>query len=242
MQPNVDHNDALNMLNQLKKKAENLNLQIDYCLEHHSEYCRTGSIFEKNITFGKLLEAMKNSEKITVALREAPFVLGIPEHESDTIKYIKDVFPASFGYTENGFFYMKIPRIPSIKSNPNDVKYFRDSVYSIITNAFSEGLLERHLFDKVVLVYYNRYDNETAKRKWSDNDNLEHRALTNLLAAFFLFDDNPECCDCFVCSDYGKENCTEIYIVPKEKYVKFWEMKENHKLESMNLSPKYPAD
>lgn len=240
MQQNVDENAVLDVISKIKKKTEKLNSQLEFCVEHYKDYQNTGSVFEKDRTSNGLVEATKTSEKITVMLREVPFSIGFSENKFDICEGVQNAFSAVFGYTENGFFYMKIPRIPTVKSDPSNVKYFRDSVYTILSNAFVTGTLQRYTFGKVVLVYRNRYAPDVTIKRWSDNDNFEHRALTNLLSAFFLYDDNPEYCDNYFCSDPGTENCTEVYIIPKEKYVEFLKLKDNGSLESVKPVSKMP--
>ena len=241
MQQMMNKNTALDNISKIKNKALALVSQLDFCLNHYDSYQKTGSVFEKERTSNGIIDAEKNAEKITVLLREAPFDLGFPERQNDICENVQDAFSSEFGYTDEGFFYIKIPRLPTVKSNPADVKYFRDSVYSILSNAFVSGALQRFRFDKVVLVYRNLYASDVSKNRWSDNDNLEHRALTNLLSAFFLHDDNPEYCDCYLCSDPGSENCTEAYIIPKTKYIKFLKMRENNELNTIKLMSNPPA-
>lgn len=241
MQPNVEYQGHFELLNKLKKKAEKLVHQIDSCLDQYAQFYKTGSVFNKNKAAIGLLDATKNAEIITVNLREAPFYLGLPEYETEQLKNINDAFLSEYGYTEDGFFYMKIPRIPSRKADNLTVKYFRDSVYTILSNAFVTGKIQRHTFDNVVLVYRNRYSDDTIKSRWYDNDNIEYRALTNIIAAFFLYDDSPDICDCYMFSDQGNENCTELYIIPKEKFIEFLQKKNTTDFESKKLIAEYPT-
>lgn len=240
MRVNDVENPEINEIRSIKELTKKIDHQLESSLKSYDEFQKYGSLFLKEKAEFDILSAEMNSEIATSKLRELPAFLGFSDCEKEILNNINNAFASTYGYTQEGFFYLKIPIIPPRKANKEKVTFFKNTLYTILGDAFSSGKIQRHFFDNVVIVYRNRYSSEAKKMYWFDNDNMEFSALTNILAAFFLYDDSPDICDLFIFSDMGVETCTEAYIVPKEKFKEFWIQKENGQLESLKLLSEYP--
>lgn len=179
---------------------------------------------EEDISLGMkyYFEALQLGEKVAYELRQTHFEYGICDGTAKVKDIVVDAFPCEAGYTKEGWFFFSMPRLPSFKSNSYSVTYLRDTLYTVFEHLFSSHKLERYLFENCVLIFRNVYSGNDSKKAIRDNDNYEYKAVTNLLTTYFIPDDSPKYCDTFLCSVYGDEDATEVFIVPRREFPTFF--------------------
>lgn len=90
--------------------------------------------------------------------------------------------------------------------------------------AFSNG--KKIIYDDCVVIFRHLYEKESFFRDKVDHDNILIRPVLNILSDFFLADDEPETCDIFQCFSYADCAATQVFLVPRSKFIEWLEMHE----------------
>lgn len=90
--------------------------------------------------------------------------------------------------------------------------------------AFSNG--EKIIYDDCVVIFRHLYEKESFFRDKVDHDNIMIRPVLNILSDFFLADDEPEICDIFQCYSYADCAATQVFLVPRSKFIEWLETHE----------------
>lgn len=102
------------------------------------------------------------------------------------------------------------------------VYYLHEQVKGALEKLIRERKLPRPLFDeRCALVYLHHYDSGKPTRRLRDYDNVEHRCITNALAALTMWGDGPNCMVSLDILAPGDHNFTEICILPLSRFQEF---------------------
>ena len=114
---------------------------------------------------------------------------------------------------------ISMPRlIHKNKNQKDDVSAYYDSfIRPPIEEYFKEHPYKGGAY---VLIYEHHYQNIHAKAV-RDHDNLETKAMTDILMRCIGVDDHPSFCSTFVQSREANDNRTVIFIVGREKFPAF---------------------
>lgn len=210
---------------------------------------KTGNLFDEasesrsEITLAEAYDEMYScevkAEKLTSDMRQM-VAEEVPCEAAERLnKNIEEAFPFIGGYNSDGWFVMNIPRLPLCKSKTVTFSVFRESLITVLEHFFLDEKADRHNYDNCVVCYRNLYSTDRRLSEQKDNDNYDYRVANNVIAGFFLSDDNPDICDFFTCSDNGESDCTEITIVPRGEFTEYIRRRLTHSLDTSSLSPHY---
>lgn len=102
------------------------------------------------------------------------------------------------------------------------VYYLHEQVKGALEKLIRERKLSRPLFnERCALVYLHHYDAGKPARHLRDYDNVEHRCITNALAALTMWGDGPGCMVSLDVLAPGDHDFTEIRILPLSRFQEF---------------------
>lgn len=77
--------------------------------------------------------------------------------------------------------------------------------------------------DDCVIIYRHIYDREEPERRHRDHDNIETNFVTDIVALYVMTDDAPLRCRHYYCSAAGSTERTEVYVVPEQDFMRWYE-------------------
>lgn len=102
------------------------------------------------------------------------------------------------------------------------VYYLHEQVKGALEKLIRERKLPWPLFnERCALVYLHHYDAGKPARRLRDYDNVEHRCITNALAALTMWGDGPGCMVSLDVLAPGGHDFTEIRILPLSRFREF---------------------
>jgi len=173
--------------------------------------CEKGDMEEANAEAFHLEEI---TEKVVLLTRALPAYTGYPRAKSEVNHIIAHSVPVDIGYTEEGWFSVRIPALLPKKEH-GSADYIRQILYPAMQRFFKGKI--PYKFDKATIVYRHVFDEERPDRQARDHDNIEVNMTTDIVAMFALVDDSPKHCSHYYRTDVGCEDRTEIYVVPSEE-------------------------
>lgn len=205
------------MISRLKKEIQQVN--------HYLELLEgTGTEEEKNEIRYRLIARM---EEMTIAARNQ-FPVQAYEYTFDHASNLEDMNrneKCSVCYNvEDESLHLIIPRMIAWKrSDHRLVKAyygrFRDEFLHIAR------LTRFQLPEQFVIWYRHNYKSSLRGINVLDHDNIETKIMTDLLCRCFGMDDSPMHCETYVSSIGKTEDCSEIFLIPKEKFIEFYRRK-----------------
>ena len=172
----------------------------------------------------KSVTAAKISEGVALKTRALPAHTGHPQAEVMVQKALEEAVPIEMGFTEEGWFFLRMPILLPRKEKSSR-SYLRRFLYPA---------LERFTYEKpkiryrnCVLIFRHVYDRNRPEREYRDHDNIELNTVVDAIAMFFLVDDTPLECAHFYCSAAGDEERTEVYIVPRADFERWLAMEKS---------------
>lgn len=163
------------------------------------------------------------SEKTVLLTRALPAYTGNPKARLETENLIKLSIPIEIGFTEEGWFSLRIPALLP-KKDAGSADYIRSSLYLAMREFFLDSQPVR--YNDCVLIYRHIYARDRPERKKRDHDNIEVNMVSDIVAMYVLPDDGPSVCSHYYCSAQGQSDRTEVYVVPQ---CEFTEWLENEK-------------
>lgn len=139
--------------------------------------------------------------------------------DSEAARMIEDVIreeiPIDIGYTEQGWFLMRMPLLlPKKEKGKGDVKHLRAILGASFKKAFAAEL-DPVKFRDCTIIYRHVYDKARPERAWRDHDNIEINFVTDMVAMYVMTDDAPYLCEHHYCSAAGTTERTEVYVIPR---------------------------
>lgn len=169
-----------------------------------------------------LLRLEDKSERLTLLTRALPCYTGSRTAADDVEAIVRDVVPVEMGFTEEGWFCLRIPMLLPRKEH-GSVNYIRGFLYPAMSEFFSKKPLVR--YPKCVIIYRHVYGRDRPERQYRDHDNIEISFVTDSVALYTMPDDNPLVCRHYYCSAAGDPERTEVYVVPQEDFIR-WQLQE----------------
>lgn len=173
-------------------------------------------------------------EKLACSYRMIPTFLGSPTARAEVEKIIAEEIPVEMGFTEEGWFSLRIPRLlPRKERGKGSHDYIRGYLYPAMRRFFQNEYPVR--FDDCVIIYRHVYDRNEPDRKHRDHDNIELNFVTDTVALFVMTDDAPLRCQHHYCSAEGETERTEVYVVPEADFTKWYEAEKTFPEEGVKL-------
>ena len=169
-----------------------------------------------------LLQLEDQSERMTLLTRALPCYTGSGTAPDEVDEIIREVVPVEMGFTEEGWFCLRIPMLLPRKEY-GSVSYIRGFLYPAMRAFFLKQPPVR--YPKCVIIYRHVYARNRPERQYRDHDNIEINAVTDIVAFYTMPDDNPAVCRHFYCSAAGDPERTEVYVVPQEDFIR-WQLQE----------------
>jgi hypothetical protein len=174
-----------------------------------SEQSNLNAAYEAAFRFEAILE------QAVLLARALPAYTGRPKVQEAVDALMEQAIPIEMGYTELGWFCLRIPALLPKKGSGSPV-YIQQALYPVM-NRFFKGKVPTSYSD-CVLIYRHVYDSNRPERAWRDHDNIEQNMVTDIIALYLLPDDAPARCAHFYCSAAGPADRTEVYVVPREQF------------------------
>lgn len=181
---------------------------------HEQAFSVRRSYQEGNIkqTYESALRLEEVSEKTVLLTRALPAYTGNPKARLETENLIKLSIPIEIGFTEEGWFSLRIPALLP-KKDAGSADYIRSSLYLAMREFFLDSQPVR--YNDCVLIYRHIYARDRPERKKRDHDNIEVNMVSDIVAMYVLPDDGPSVCSHYYCSTQGQSDRTEVYVVPQ---------------------------
>ena len=184
---------------------------------------------EKNNIYLKLVAL---HEKACLKMRKFPAYLGNPNAMKEVQEIIDEVMNVEIGYTEQGWFCVRIPfLLPKKESGSSE--YVKNMLYSPLRKFFKNKV--RDVPKQAVLVYRHVYEESHPEKQMRDHDNIEINQVSDCIVLWAMEDDSPKYCEHFYMSARGDNSRTEVYVVPREEFNEFVKIKDNMPKEGVKL-------
>lgn len=153
------------------------------------------------------------TENLMMISRQLPLFIGNPSTQQDMPKRIMEIMDIKIGFTDEDWFAVSLPALlPKKKSG--QPKYIQESLRLVLEDYFAKN--DFLLIDDCVIATCNIYKSDK-ESIWRDYDNIEHKAVLDVLASFVLVDDSPVFCGQLFDSFFGNEDATAIYFIPRDE-------------------------
>ena len=208
------------------KEAEKLLKQL-YAVKEDYEERKMEEALEKSVTAARI------AETVALKTRALPAYTGHPQAEDMVQKVIEETIPVEIGFTEEGWFCLRMPILLPRKEKSSR-SYLRGFLYPALEK-FTYGK-PKIRYRNCVLIFRHVYDKNRPEREYRDHDNIELNTVVDAIAMFFLVDDTPLECRHYYCSAAGEKEMTEVYIVPRADFESWLALeKEPEKLRKSSL-------
>ena len=199
------------------KEAEKLLKQLNAVKTDYADK-RIEDALEKSVSAARI------SESVALKTRALPAYTGHPQAEVMVQKAIEEAVPIEMGFTEEGWFCLRMPILLPRKEKSSR-SYLRGILYPALEK-FSHGK-EKIRYRNCVLIFRHVYDHNRPEREYRDHDNIELNTVVDAIAMFFLVDDTPLECRHYYCSASGEKEMTEVYIVPRADFESWLDMEKD---------------
>jgi len=176
-------------------------------------------------------------EKLTLSARSLPHFTGHPQAFDHISDAILNIVPVKIQITDEGWFKMSFPALLP-KKDRGSPEYIRGYLYPALQRYFKSH--PRIRFPNSVVIVRHNYDRKRPERQYRDHDNIEVKAMVDLLAAFLLDGDAPMRCFHFYCSAPGDADGTEVIVLRQSDFHRWLsgeEFTENEKIQSHERPP-----
>ena len=170
------------------------------------------------------LRLEENAERLVLQARSLPVYTGSRSAIDEVAQIIQDVIPMEMGFTEEGWFCLRIPMLLP-KKESGSVNWLRGFLYPAMSRFFMGKQPVR--YPDCVLIYRHVYARDCPERQWRDHDNIEINFVTDAVALYLMPDDNPTVCRHYYCSASGDQERTEVYVVPRDEFICWLESEES---------------
>lgn len=173
---------------------------------------------ETNAAFEKAFDYAVASEKQALAARVLPSFTGHPTARKKMELHMLDNSPVRVGFTTEGWFCVVIPALLP-KRGKGGNQYIHDTVFTGISQFFIKQPPIR--FTQCAVAYRNIYCKDRPERFYRDHDNIERKAVTDVLNRFVLTDDGPTLIHDHSYTAAGEDDRTEVFVVPAQDFPQF---------------------
>ena len=179
-----------------------------------------------------IMQAVEQSEKMTLAVRNLPAYTGHPRAQEHTQFTIRENIKVQIGYTEQGWFSVQIPMLLP-KKEAGSASYIRSILYPAMKRFFLPRKPIR--YQDCILIYRHVYDERRPERAYRDHDNIETNMVTDIVAMYVMEDDAALKCVHYYCSAAGDFDRTEVYVVPVSQFMQWLTMEKTFPKSGLRL-------
>ena len=172
------------------------------------------------------------AEKVVLLVRELPVYTGNPNATDDMEKNIEKSVPVEIGFTKEGWFSLRIPKLLPRKGF-GSVDYIRGILWPALRRFFEGKPTVR--YENCTLIYRHVYGPQYNKRYMRDHDNIETYMISDMVALFVLKDDCPYLCNNYDCTAEGEGERTEVYVVPQSEFLEWLNQEKTMPKEGVKL-------
>ena len=76
-------------------------------------------------------------------------------------------------------------------------------------------------YDDCAIIFRHVYSRDRPERQQRGHDNIELNIVVDIVALYTMRDDSPVVCDHYYCSAAGKQERTEVYVVPRNEFTEW---------------------
>lgn len=215
--------------------------ELDFCeknlkslLDIIADFKHKSIIKDSKISNDYALKLINLSEKICLAIRKIPHYIDCDSNDGyEKIEQIENTWDIKICYTKQGWLQIILPiMLPKIKQH--NTKVIALPLQIALKNFFKNKDVDKKILS--VICYCHVYSKEVSPSRYLDHDNIETKAITDIITDFILYDDGPKFLNHYHCSAIGKYSHTEIFIVPQNEFVEWFSWKQNDDFESLSAS------
>jgi len=159
-------------------------------------------------------------EYLALLARALPAYTGNPQAATEMEHITADVVPIEVGFTIQGWFKVTMPILLPKKAKGSP-EYVRSILYPAMRRFFHGR--EPVCYPKCTLVMRHIYDQARPERGYRDHDNVEVKAVVDIMALYVMKDDSALRCNHYYCGIPGSRDQTEIYVIPQHDLMLFLE-------------------
>ena len=203
--------------------------------ERSMEAYRTGQIQEGNQI---ALQNAVIAERIAVRYRALPTLYGPLTIRKEVSRIVAEENPVKIGYTQEGWLSVRLPHLLPRKERERkgeigSNEYLRGILPPALNRFFKGNLPTR--FGDCVIIFRHIYDKEHPERKKRDHDNIEINFVIDAIANHVMKDDGALECRHYYCRAAGIEERTEIYVVPENEFITWYQAEKYFPDEGVTL-------
>lgn len=215
-------------LDKIDAKIQELREQAFFARQFYQE----GNIKQ---AYESALRLEEISEKNVLLTRALPAYTGNPKAKLEIENLIKLSIPIEIGFTEEGWFSLRIPALLP-KKDAGSADYIRSSLYLAMREFFSDTQPVR--YEDCILIYRHIYARDRPERKKRDHDNIEVNMVSDIVAMYVMPDDGPAVCSHYYCSTQGINDRTEVYVVPQSEFISWLKIEKQMPEQGVKLYEK----
>ena len=201
-------NSFIKVLDKVELAKRSLEAQMAYVRRFYQDA-------DLQAAYDAALQLEEISEKLVLFTRRLPPYTGSPVAEAAVENCMAESIPVEIGFTVEGWFAIRIPALLPKKAS-GSADYVRSFLYPAMRRFFQAQPPVR--YRDCVLVYRHVYSRDRPERRYRDHDNIEVNMVSDIVALYVMPDDSPKVCSHYYCSVSGADDCTEVYVVPKEDF------------------------
>ena len=184
------------------------------------------------------LKLINLSEKNCLATRNIPHYIDFISDDGygnfeQINEQIANAWDIKICYTKQGWLQIKLPiMLPKIKQHNAQI------ISLPLQTALKKFFKNKNVDKKIpsVICYCHVYSKDVSPSRHLDHDNIETKAITDIITDFVLYDDSPKFLNHYHCSAIGEYSHTEIFIVPQNEFVQWVLYKQNNNFEALSTS------
>lgn len=222
------HSTFQKALDKIDAKIQELREQAFFARQFYQE----GNIKQ---AYESALRLEEISEKNVLLTRALPAYTGNPKAKLEIENLIKLSIPIEIGFTEEGWFSLRIPALLP-KKDAGSADYIRSSLYLAMREFFSDTQPVR--YEDCILIYRHIYARDRPERKKRDHDNIEVNMVSDIVAMYVMPDDGPAVCSHYYCSTQGINDRTEVYVVPQSEFISWLKIEKQMPEQGVKLYEK----
>lgn len=228
-----------------KAMALSIEEELDFCeknlkslLDIIADFKHKSIIKDSKIANYYALKLINLSEKICLTTRNIPHYIDYNSKEvyekiEQVNEEIANAWDIKICYTKQGWLQIKLPiMLPKIKQH--NAQIISLPLQVTLKNFFKNRNVNKKI--PSVICYCHVYSKEVSPSRYLDHDNIETKAITDIITDYILYDDGPQFLNHYHCSAIGKYSHTEIFIVPQNEFVEWFSWKQNDDFESLSAS------
>lgn len=175
-------------------------------------------IGDLNGAYQDALKFAESSELLTLYARQLPAYNINPQMRKMSEQIMENNIPVRIGFTPERWFGIVMPTLLPKKNrgNKNSSYYVCGFLYPAMQNFFRGKQPVK--YTDCVMIFRHIYQRDRPERQYRDHDNIEVKAVIDVIALYILFDDSPLRCSHYYCSAPGDENRTEVLVIPQNEF------------------------